>query len=394
MDILFLLQYTCCVIMLMLVVTLVASRFQIRWPNRHFEESRWLICFSVLGLAVHYIMQMKYGFRAKSDELGALVNLLFYTPISLLVSYATFNVICFREGRGRFRLFCILSYLVLLLIFFIGYVMNGSIYIGNYIYLMSGVFTCCNIGCVGITVREIRHHRKIIEENSGEDLLPYDRYTWASYLMMGLSVIIFVAGILYRPILYVLAVPMLFSIIFFVITFIGYGFNIMPTDELLSEEEMVRLAEEESIARLVTVEETNLEVDEQAADEKEKNEAAMEKAPWELAMRTKLEQWRKDGGFRDCSLNMASLSKKLGISREELGRYLEVSLKSNFRQWLSDIRFQEAQRMLLEYPAYNNDAISAECGFSSHAHLYKIFKAKTGMTPGQWRESNSSEGGN
>ena len=31
------------------------------------------------------------------------------------------------------------------------------------------------------------------------------------------------------------------------------------------------------------------------------------------------------------------------------------------------------------------NGVSIECGFSSHAHLYKVFKAKTGMTPIQWR---------
>ncbi len=43
--------------------------------------------------------------------------------------------------------------------------------------------------------------------------------------------------------------------------------------------------------------------------------------------------------------------------------------------------------MLIENPHYSNEAISSECGFSSHAHLYKVFRAKTGMTPRMYRES-------
>ena len=45
------------------------------------------------------------------------------------------------------------------------------------------------------------------------------------------------------------------------------------------------------------------------------------------------------------------------------------------------------RRMLIENPHYSNEAISSECGFSSHAHLYKVFRAKTGMTPRMYRES-------
>ncbi|MBU9911943.1 helix-turn-helix domain-containing protein [Prevotella copri] len=100
-----------------------------------------------------------------------------------------------------------------------------------------------------------------------------------------------------------------------------------------------------------------------------------------------LDKWCENGGYRDSTVNMPMLSAKLRIPRPELSSYFENYLKSSFRIWLSDIRFKEAQRMLLEECRYSNDTISTECGFSSHAHLYKIFKAKTGYTPGQWRNS-------
>lgn len=100
-----------------------------------------------------------------------------------------------------------------------------------------------------------------------------------------------------------------------------------------------------------------------------------------------LDKWCENGGYRDSTVNMPMLSAKLRIPRSELSFYFENYLKSSFRTWLSDIRFKEAQRTLLEESGYSNDTISTECGFSSHAHLYKIFKAKTGYTPGQWRDS-------
>lgn len=42
--------------------------------------------------------------------------------------------------------------------------------------------------------------------------------------------------------------------------------------------------------------------------------------------------------------------------------------------------------MMQAYPDYSNDAISAECGFSSHTQIYRVFKQKTGLSPSQWRE--------
>ena len=53
---------------------------------------------------------------------------------------------------------------------------------------------------------------------------------------------------------------------------------------------------------------------------------------------------------------------------------------------LAIIRFNEAVRMMKENPEFSNDAISTECGFSSHTQIYRIFKQKTGLSPSQWRE--------
>lgn len=84
-------------------------------------------------------------------------------------------------------------------------------------------------------------------------------------------------------------------------------------------------------------------------------------------------------------MNMPMLASMICVNRKDLSAYFEDYLQSSFRVWLSDIRFQKAQSMLREETRYSNETVSIECGFSSHAHLYKVFKAKTGMTPIQWR---------
>ncbi len=380
MNELFLLQFTCCMITTILALMLIVSRFQIRWLNHNYEVSRWLICGAMLFLSTHYVLQMAYGIRAQSDSMGALVNILFYTPIALVISYGTFNVICFREGRKRFQRVSALGYLLILAVFAIGVWQKGSLEIGFWLYVMLGLFVACMFYCIGTTVQEIRHHRKIIEEESATDLLPYDRYTWASYLLMAASVLVLVGGIAYRPFLFFIGPFMLLSLFIFTMSFIGYGYNIMPVDELMEEDEMME----------VNVKTAGNEMAEE--NDSETSDFLTEKngvLPAEQIVKVEqvLYDWCKKGGFRDSTMNMPLLSAKLQIPRDVLSKYFENYLKSSFRVWLSDIRFQEAQRMLRENPHYSNDTISAECGFSSHAHLYKIFKAKTGMTPGQWKES-------
>lgn len=365
MNTLFLVQFACCIIVSMLGLILVLSRFQIRWTNRRYEVSRWLLAFSMFVLAWHYVLQMVCGFRAKGDEIGAVVNVLFYSPVSFFISYATYNLICYRGGRKKFALLGCVSYALILICFFFGY--NDTprgMHMGEWLYVMLALFAVTIMYSTYTTVIEMRYHRKIIEENTTEDLLPFDRYTYTTYGLACIMVLAMVGAICYRPLLYCVGPLMLFSLISFTISFLGYGYNMIPAE--------VRL-------ELDTADEP-LEV----MEESEEVGLGSEKIS---IIESMLASWCDKGGYRDSTVNMPMLSVKLGIPRNELSLYFENYLKSSFRIWLSDIRFKEAQRMLLEECRYSNDTISSECGFSSHAHLYKIFKAKTGFTPGQWRDS-------
>ena len=88
--------------------------------------------------------------------------------------------------------------------------------------------------------------------------------------------------------------------------------------------------------------------------------------------------------------NMLTLSRTLCISKNELSLFFDQCLHSNFRIWLSEIRLNAAKKMMLEYPDYSNDIISAECGFSCRTHLYRIFKTKEDCSPTEWRDFHST----
>lgn len=379
MNQLYLLQFVCCILTAMFALMLVISRFQVRWVNKRYETSRWLLAFSMFMLSLHYVLQMVYDIRAKSDEMGALFNILFYSPISLVVSYATYHLICNNPLRRKRYIYTgTLVYSCILALLLVGTLARGGekeLLLGTLLPLMMALFIVGVLYSFWVNIVEMRRCRKLMEEDTGADLLPYDRYSQASYIMMGVSVMILMFAIFYRPMLYILGPLMMLSIFIFTMSFIAYGFNIMPSDTVQddvseSEEEKTELQEK---------------AETEGASDKEQSEdfTAIEQA---------LNDWCAKGGFRDSTVNMIILSRKLDISKKRLIRYFESYPDGTFRTWLSDVRFQEAQRMLLENPYFNIDTISAECGFSSHAHLYKMFKAKMGMTPRQWRLSVKESG--
>ena len=58
MDSLFLLQFACFIFMLINAFIVALSHLHVRWENKRYERSRWMIVVALLGLAIQYVLQM------------------------------------------------------------------------------------------------------------------------------------------------------------------------------------------------------------------------------------------------------------------------------------------------------------------------------------------------
>ena len=64
----------------------------------------------------------------------------------------------------------------------------------------------------------------------------------------------------------------------------------------------------------------------------------------------------------------------------------QAVIKEKLDKWCEELGYKDTTvKMMLDYPDYSNDIISAECGFSSRSYLYRIFKEKEGCSPTVWR---------
>ena len=91
MDSLYLLQFACFIFMLINALILGITHLHMKWANRRYEWSRWLILAGMTGLAIQYFLQMLLGFRAKSDDLGAVFNILVYTPCIIAIATVSYT---------------------------------------------------------------------------------------------------------------------------------------------------------------------------------------------------------------------------------------------------------------------------------------------------------------
>ena len=377
MDKLYLLQFACFVFMLVSAGYLGLSSLHVHWRNRRFERSRWMLFLALLVLGAHYLLQMVMKIRVTGDDLGAVVNMLVYTPCFMLISKAIYNVEATQLFSRRMTVVCSAIYLIILAVFGIGYWRAGSFHIGPWLYVMLFFYVIGNVYCVGVILREMLRRRRMLETMAASDIMPYVRYSRASVFIVCVSALAIPAAILSTTLLYIIGPLALLSILFFNLSFVALGYNYVPTEELLDKEE------EESAALADEITESSDGQDVESADSKETLPSFSQER--QAAIKEKLDKWCEELGYKDTTVNMFTLSRSLNISKNELSRYFTSCLNSTFRIWLAEVRFEAAKKMMLDYPDYNNDIISAECGFSSRSYLYRIFKEKEGCSPTVWR---------
>ena len=376
-DSLYFLQFACFIFMLINALILGITHLHMKWVNRRYEWSRWLILAGMMGLAIQYLLQMLLGFRAKSDDLGAVFNILVYTPCITTIAMGIYNIEATHANRRKMNIVCACIYAAIIAVFCIGYSNSGSLNIGNWLYVMLVLFGANVAYCIYMIMIEMRKRKKMLELMTGDDMLPYVRYARTSVFALFFSTLTMPFAILSTTLLYIIGPLALLSILFFNLSFVAMGYNYVPTEELLDKEE------EESAALADEITENSDGQDVESADSKETLPSFSQER--QAAIKEKLDKWCEELGYKDTTVNMFTLSRSLNISKNELSRYFTSCLNSTFRIWLAEVRFEAAKKMMLDYPDYNNDIISAECGFSSRSYLYRIFKEKEGCSPTVWR---------
>lgn len=378
---LYLLQFACLIFMFICAFFIAVTRLHVRWINRRYEWSRWMIFAALLFMAVHFFLQMYFGFRATDEDVGAVINVLVYLPCFTLFSMAIYNIEATHTKRRKMNLICAAVYAAMLAAFAVGYSFSGSLNIGAWLYVMLALFFGNIVYCIYMIIIEMNKRKKLLETMTATDMLPFIRYARASIAMLSLIAISMPFAILSTKSLYIIGPVALLVLLFFIVNFVAFGNCYVPTEELLDRERGNGETDDD--------EQTTAEncASQSAADcEQSAQRLSAERSAF---IQAALDKWCADMGYKDSSVNMLTLSHSLDINKNELSQFFSQCQNTTFRIWLSEIRFNAAKKMMKEFPDYNNDIISAECGFSSRSYLYRIFKEKEGCTPVEWRAKNS-----
>jgi AraC-like DNA-binding protein len=111
------------------------------------------------------------------------------------------------------------------------------------------------------------------------------------------------------------------------------------------------------------------------------NEAAVRK------LEAALDKWVKEKKFCEYDKSRDEVARELDTTREFLHMYFTIRKGIDFKTWRTELRIEEAKRLLLENKELSSHVIGEISGFSDRSNFHRQFVKFVGCSPKQWRDT-------
>ncbi len=101
-----------------------------------------------------------------------------------------------------------------------------------------------------------------------------------------------------------------------------------------------------------------------------------------------LAQWVADKKYREYDKSREEIAAELDTTKELLQLYFMTNIGQDFRSWRTELRINDAKRMLLEDKGTSIQLVGELCGFSDRSNFHTQFTRLTGCSPKKWRETD------
>lgn len=101
-----------------------------------------------------------------------------------------------------------------------------------------------------------------------------------------------------------------------------------------------------------------------------------------------LERWVSDKSYREYDKSRDDIVRELGTTKEMLHLYFATVKGKDFKTWRTELRIEEAKKLLLEKRDVSVNIIGEVSGFSDRSNFHRQFVKIVGCSPKQWRETN------
>ena len=101
-----------------------------------------------------------------------------------------------------------------------------------------------------------------------------------------------------------------------------------------------------------------------------------------------IKQWIADKKYREYDKTKEEIAMEIGTTKELLQLYFNKVIRQDFRNWRTELRINDAKKMLLEDRQASTNLIGEMCGFSDRSNFHTQFVKIVGCSPKKWRDTN------
>ena len=101
-----------------------------------------------------------------------------------------------------------------------------------------------------------------------------------------------------------------------------------------------------------------------------------------------LKEWIAQKRYCEYEQSREEIAKELNTTKENLHHYFLSRKGMDFNAWRTELRIEEAKKMLIENMDFSINIIGELAGFSDRSNFHRQFVKSVGCTPKRWRESH------
>jgi AraC-like DNA-binding protein len=103
----------------------------------------------------------------------------------------------------------------------------------------------------------------------------------------------------------------------------------------------------------------------------------------------KLKIWLDEKQFLQSGITIEDIAAKIGTNRRYLSEHINAGTGKTFRQWINELRIEEAKKLMRQKPEMSVNEVAGTVGFVNNSHFGRQFRLFTSTTPNEWRKNQS-----
>ena len=103
-------------------------------------------------------------------------------------------------------------------------------------------------------------------------------------------------------------------------------------------------------------------------------------------MEEAIQKWEEQKFYLEPGITIEQVSTQLNTNRTYLSNHMNVYCKKTFKEWINELRIEEAKRLLKNCPNLPVSQIGVQVGIPDKSNFGRQFSRVTNMSPQKWRK--------